>query len=266
MRFTSLTNLPPSEYISEYDDVLSLCEYFSKTDGGIGFDLETDGLDYDGLGVRTHYLCLADERRRLAVPLTGEHSRNLGPVLRLLEETQHRHCGFNVQFDWHSLYGHQRFALGRKDPLLLTDCLADGMKLFLHFDEEGEDTYRELGLKARARHYLNLPMNDFDKILHSGGIVKAFEENFDMTLDYCTRDAWAHLGIVMLGIEITKEMPWAAQCPECGEPMFQKKRERWSWSLSRGLLQHVLHLGHASNVGRALSAGPDCHADSRSAC
>lgn len=230
MRFTPMAHLPPSEHITRPVEVAEFCNYLSKSSGGVGFDCETSGLEQDGLGVEVHYVCLADSNRRVAIPVSRDHHENLEPVLRVLEDTQHRHCGFNIMYDWHALYGHQRFHLGMKNPTLLKTGLADGMKLFLHFDEEGEETYRELGLKARARHYLGLPMNDFDRILNEGGILAGFEKDYDKTLDYCTRDAWAHLGVVMMGIQITKAMPWCKSCPECGEPMFKVDKQagvRW---------------------------------------
>lgn len=227
MRFTSRNDLPPSELIAGRREVVDLCRYLdlrAQEGAAIGMDTETDGLSRDGLDVEVHYLCLADDRRRIAVPVSMEHRGNLEPIAKMLEDTQHRHATFNCIYDWNALYGTTRWKRGWDRPLHLENCLADGLKLFCLFDEEGEDTHRERGLKARARFWINLPMNSFDHILNKGGILKAMEQNRAKALDYCTRDAWAHLGVVLTGIEITKQMPWCMECPECGKPAFTEDR------------------------------------------
>lgn len=225
MRFTAIRDLPDSEYIEEMADTEEFCTYLERSEHLIGFDTETSGLEQDGLGVRTFVVCLATHERRAAIILTPE---NTDRVFACLERTQERHCGFNIIYDWNAIYGHSKYVLGRRNPTHLTKCWADGMKLWCHFDEEGEETYGNRGLKYRARHYIGLPMNDFDKIIESGDIMKGFEVDFDRTLDYCTRDAWAHLGICLLGAEIARQMPWGATCSKCGYLAFQQNdEEKW---------------------------------------
>lgn len=229
MRFTAKAQLPVSELITDYRSVLETCEYFSRTQGPIGFDTETSGLEHDGLGAELQVVCLADERRRLAVLVSGDHAQNLVPMARMLRETQHRHAGFNIQYDWNVCYGDTRWRRRWQEPLHLKQCYADGMKLFCLFDEEGEDTDGDRGLKARARQWIGLPMAKYDKVVESGGILDALRENRDLAIEYMTRDAWAHLGVVLKGREITKLYPWCARCPVCGEYCFERDSDHAHW-------------------------------------
>ena len=219
MRFTASADIPDSEHIQDMEDVLEFCEYIEAGDDPIGFDTETSGLDFDGLGVQVYVVCIADRRRRAALFLTEE---NTPRIMDMLVRTQHRHCGFNVIYDWNAIYGHTRFHLGWDKPVHLTECWADGMKLWCLFDEEGEETYGQKGLKARVRHYLDLPMNDFDDVINKGGIPNAMQLDPIKTLDYCTRDAWAHLGVCLLGKELTEQYPWVHACSVCNSPAYGK--------------------------------------------
>jgi len=230
MRFTPKSDLPPSELIAELADVVSFCKEMIDGESPLGFDLETSNIDkkrgQDGLDAEVHFLCFANYKRRVAIPVSREHYKNFAPVVKMLEATQHRHLGFNIQYDWHALYGHQRFHLGLRNPILLTTARADGMKLFLHFDEEGSETERERSLKARSSSYLGFPQQKFDFIMKMGGILPAFKQAPAATLDYMTRDAWAHLGVGSLGEDITRSMPWCLECPKCGEPCINQVSKR----------------------------------------
>lgn len=219
MRFSVSADLPPSLHIESQRDVEEYCAYLEHYEVPMGFDTETSGLEHDGLGVEVFVVCMATHDTRAAIILTEE---NTPRVMEMLERTQKWHCGFNIIYDWNAIYGHTRFRLGWDRPCDLQTCYADAMKLWCLYDEEGEETYGNRGLKARVRHYLGLPMNDFDRILIEGGITKAFETSYNLTLEYCTRDAFAHLGVTLLGKEIAEQYPWCARCPECGEYAFSK--------------------------------------------
>lgn len=226
MRFTAIRDLPESEYIESERDTEEFCSYLESSDHLIGFDTETSGLEQDGLGVRMFVVCLATQERRAAIIMTPNNSRQ---VLQCLERTQDRHCGFNIIYDWNAVYGHSRYVMKMRNPVHLTRCWADGMKLWCHFDEEGEETYGNRGLKYRARHYIGLPMNNFDKVIESGDIMEGFKTDFARTLDYCTRDAWAHLGICLLGRQLTEQMPWGVTCEHCGHLCFQYNEDSGKW-------------------------------------
>lgn len=241
-RFTARAQLPQAEHILTPRDTSAICDYFveSAARGNvIGFDTETSGLDFDGLGVFTHYVCLADDQRRAMVRVSGDYARNMLPVATALQEIAPRCAGFNIIYDWNALEGYTKYRLGWANPLKLTTCYAEGMKLWGLFDEDAEKTYGARGLKARARQHLGLPMSSFDKLLDAGGILDAIHADPARAIDYATRDAWAHRKIVLLGQEITESMPWAGECPVCGEPMFVEHRSRGLWECTQHGVQRA---------------------------
>lgn len=244
MRFTTTADLPESEYIADLRDVEEFCEDLEAGTDPIGFDTETSGLDQDGLGVDVYVVPLANSYRRAAVVLTPE---NVKRVATFLDRTQERHCGFNIIYDWNALYGFTKYKLGWGRPIDLQTCYADGLTLWRLFDEEGEETDGDRGLKARARQHLGIPMNDIDKLLARGSIMKSFEEDFDATLDYCTRDAWAHLGICLLGKEIAEQFPWGHKCPHCGFHGFQMEGDRF-WCPEHGWVEVSAPGAHKTNM------------------
>lgn len=223
MRFTPSAEIPPAEIISDYDDVVEVCHHFESHDEPLGFDTETSGLDWDGLGVTVYCVGIADKSRRVAVLVDPENKRNLDVVLPFLDRTQHRHCGFNIQYDWNAIYGYTRWGLRMREPLLLRSCYADGMKLFCLFDEEGEYTFNNRTLKDRAHHYLGLPMQSFQRVFgKDADFLEELRSNSDTAADYATRDAWAHLGVVLAGKQIASRLPWCGTCPECGTYCFDE--------------------------------------------
>jgi len=231
MRFTPRSEIPPAVFLNDPDEVAQLCERYSRMDGPIGFDTETSGLDFDGLLVDSYVvgLCTHDHRVAISTYESG-CSEILRTLSKFLPETQDRHCGWNVQYDWNVLYGYTKYGFGWSRPIELETCWADGMKLFCLFDEEGEDTYGNRRLKDRARHWLGLPMNDFDSIAQKMGFRWAMSENRDLAIDYATRDAWAHMGLCMLGQKVTESMPWCMACPECGSYCYeQDPRKKHEW-------------------------------------
>ena len=228
MRFTAQSDIPKAEFLNTKEQVAEVCSYFERTPGPIGFDTETSGLDYDGLYVDCFCIGLANNARRVVIPtyngagpLWGDGAGNLEPLLPFLENTQHRHAGYNWIYDVNVLYGYTRWKL-RQRPVQLHTCWADGVKLFCHFDEEGEDTYGVRRLKDRCRYWLGLPMNDFDKIVQGHGFGEALHNNFELSVDYAARDAWGHLGLALLGQQVTEQMPWCMVCPECGDYCFHQ--------------------------------------------
>lgn len=228
MRFTSQSDIPRAEFLNTREQVAEVCDYFARTPGPLGFDTETSGLDYDGLFVDCFCVGLANHERRVVIPtysgagpLWGDGAGNLETLLPFLADTQHRHAGYNWIYDVNVLYGYTRWKL-RQRPFQLHTCWADGVKLFCHFDEEGEDTYGVRRLKDRCRYWLGLPMNDFDKIVQGHGFGEALHDNFDLSVDYAARDAWGHLGLALLGQQVTEQMPWCSVCPECGDYCFHQ--------------------------------------------
>lgn len=223
MRFTPAKHIPAAEVISAYEDVVDILAYYESHDEPLGFDTETSGLDFDGLGVTCYVVGLSDSKRRVAIRVDPKYRRNMELVGEFLLRTQHRHCGFNIQYDWNVIYGYTKYQLKYADPILLTTCYADGMKLFCLFDEEGEYTFRNRGLKDRAKHYVGLPMQPFKEVFgKNADFLEMLELRPESASDYATRDAWAHLGVVLAGKKIAETLPWCGTCPECGAYCFDE--------------------------------------------
>jgi DNA polymerase I-like protein with 3'-5' exonuclease and polymerase domains len=233
MRFTSERQLGPSEWVDTPEAVARLAQTLETYEGFIGFDTETDGLGYvvhradkddkfagDGLGAELQVLCLAFDDRRIAVPTYGKYRAYADVLVPLLHKRQSQLACFNSIFDFNVVEYSMRH-LG----LEFTTFWADGLKLWYLWDEDAEDTHHLRNLKVRSRFWLGLPMNSFDDlILKNGGIRQALENpsTFHQALDYCTRDAVAHLGLCTLGSEIAKTLPWCVECPHCGQPAAQR--------------------------------------------
>ena len=246
MRFSHST-LPASEFIGTDLKVQQLCEFMSKYKEPYGFDTETDGLGFrnvyevekvtpagkiqrsnkesvagDGLGANLKVICLSFEGRRVAVPTYGEYRRFLDPMARVLRETQDQACGWNWIFDANVMESN----VGRND-WELTSMFGDGFALMHHWDEDAEDTEMQRDLKTRARQYLGLPMNDFDRFLIKGieGALRD-PDTYEVALDYCTRDAFAHRGMMLRNVKIAQRLPWCRTCNVCGKPAMQRHFER----------------------------------------
>lgn len=228
MRFSS-SNLPPSEWITTDEGVAQLCEYLTNSTCIYGFDTETDGLGYrtvddvgkinfagDGIGAALLVVCLAFESRRIAIPTYGRYARFIAPLAEMLRVTAPRAAGYNWIFDANVVESNVR-----DKGYELTSHYADGLKLWNLFDEDAENTGRERGLKPRAAFWLNLPMRtfkDFDVGIHTK-LEDASSHAF--ALDYCTRDAWAHLGMAKLGASTADRLPWCKECEHCGQEAMQ---------------------------------------------
>jgi len=239
MRFSARDRLPPSIWITSVSDARALGEKLLESRTIYGFDTETDGLGYDivdgkgkekqagdGLGAYLEVICLAFDGQRYGVDVGVRHRDNLWAIAPYIHATQRLQAGYNWIFDanvwdWNT-----------EGKYPLTRCYADALILWLLWDEDAEDTYGQRNLKAKARYYLGLNMTSFDDlILKEGGIRYCLDTPrlAGRTRNYCTRDAWAHLGMVALGQQLAEKLFWCMQCPECGQPMYTANEDKTEW-------------------------------------
>ena len=247
MRFSSRGQLPDSQWICHPKDVERVAQALVDYQGMYGFDTETDGLGYtiekvkrkstgqksvsedhagDGLGAYLEVVCLAFDNQRYGIDVGHEFRDNLNILAPAIWETQEYSCCFNAIFDWNV------WEYNLQGKYSLTTCYADGLTLWQLWDEDAEDTHGKRGLKARSKHYLGINMSSFgDLILKQGGIRQCLRDRklAKRTRNYCSRDAWAHLGICALGERLARNLTWCMLCPKCDNPAYQRNHITKQW-------------------------------------
>lgn len=242
MRFSHKDELPPSEWVDTPEGTEKLAQLLEDSGEIYGFDLETDGLGYDiidpagdnkqagdGLGAYLEVICLSFNGRRFGVDVGAACRDNLDIIAPSIFKTQHLAAGYN----W--IYDANVWDWNTRGRYPLNDLYADGMILWQHWDEDGEETDGRRDLKSRSRHYLGLKMSSFQKIIDEAGGIRAALETprlMARTRSYCTRDAWAHLGMVTYGQQLAEKLVWVMECPICQEPAFMPDDQKVNWTCS----------------------------------
>lgn len=240
MRFNSNKRLPPSQWAETPEETEAVARKLLASRGLYGLDLEADGLGFpiekvsisgtikhafagDGLGANMEVVCLAFDGARYGVDVGTERRKNLEILAPVIHATQDRSCTYNGIFDqniWD--YTVRRMGLGQ---YVWDRVFADAMALYQHWDEDAQKTGGQRTLKARARDVLGIPMSSFDDLILSQGGIRACLNNDalrERTRRYCTRDAWATLGLVAAGQPLAEALPWCAECSHCGRPAYRK--------------------------------------------